>query len=133
MDIFKRNIFLHLNKFQQRIILYLTALGIAALSLMMLFLSYLYADSNNFLHTFPFFTIKICIVIALPIAAILILIACLYAYHLTNKLFGPYDRIIKELDSVIETRQKKELSVRKGDELFEELLKRINALIRQLP
>lgn len=133
MGNFKRNIFLHTNRFQQRIIFFIFALGVASLSLMILFLSYLYADLNNFMHTFPFMTIKMCIVVALPMVAILILMICLYIYYLTNSLFGPYERIMRDLEHVIETKEKKELTVRKGDEMFEELLKRVNALIRQLP
>jgi Na+/melibiose symporter-like transporter len=74
-----------------------------------------------------------CLLIAFPAAAFLILIVCLYTYYLTNKMLGPYERIIRELDAVLETRQKKELTVREGDDMFRDLLKRINALIRQLP
>jgi len=129
----KRNLFLHLNRFQQRIIFFLTVLGLVSLSLMIMFLSYLYADTNNFIHTFPFLLIKMCLLIAFPAAAFLILIVCLYTYYLTNKMLGPYERIIRELDAVLETRQKKELTVREGDDMFRDLLKRINALIRQLP
>ena len=133
MSILKRNLFLHLNKFQVRILFYLVALAAACLILMVLFLSYLYADSENFLHQPQFLMIKICIVTALPISAVLILIICFCTYHMTNRLFGAHDRIVREIDDILETGNKKELSVRKGDEMFECLLQRINALIQRLP
>ncbi len=130
---FKRNLFLHLNRFQSRILFFLAVLGLVSVILIVLFLAYLHADMNNFMHTFPLRTVKVCIMVALPIAAVLIVVICFYLYYLTNKLFGPHDRIVKELDDILATHQKRELSVRDGDEMFEELLKRINALIRQLP
>ncbi len=133
MSGFKRNLFLHLNRFQLRILFYLTALGFTCLALMVLFLSYLYADSENFIHQPQFFTIKMCIVVALPITALLILIICLYTYRMTNKLFGAHYRIIREIDDVLEAGKKRELSVRRGDELFQELVDRLNKLIQRLP
>lgn len=133
MSAFKRNIFFHANKFQTRVIFYLVALGASCLSLMTLFLSYLYADLDNFIHTPQFFIIKLCIVVALPLAALLILIVCFYTYYMTNKMFGPYDRIVRELDNIKNTEQKRMLTVRKGDEMFQELIDRINSLIHKLP
>lgn len=133
MVTFKRNVFFHVNKFQERILFYLAALGAACLSLMVLFLSYLYADINNFIHTPQFSTIKICIIVALPITALLILIVCFYTYYMTNKMFDPYDRIVANLEDIENTGQKRMLSVRKGDEMFQELIDRINGLIQRLP
>ena len=51
--------------------------------------------------------------------------------YISNKILGPYERILKEFDSVLSTRNKKILKVREGDEMFAELLKRINILIKQ--
>lgn len=128
-----RNLFLRVNRFQLSIILCITSLGLACLVLMILFLSYLYADANNFIHTFPFATIKICILVAFPITAILILIVCIYAYYMTNKMFGPYERVVKELRDIEQTGQKRELHVRGGDDMFQDLIDQINALIRRIP
>lgn len=111
----------------------MSALGVSCLVLMILFLSYLYADYENFMHSFEFFTVKMCILVALPITALLILIVCLYTYYMTNKMFGPYDRIVKELEDIAKTGQKRELTVREGDEMFQELIDRINVLVQRLP
>ena len=131
MSIFKRNLFLHVNKFQWRILFYLMALGFSCLVLILLFLSYIYADFNNFLHSGEFFTIKICILIALPLTACLLLITCLYLYHVTNKMFGPYERVVREVAETVKSGQKKEILLRKGDKMFQELIECINTLIRR--
>ncbi len=126
---FKRNIFRHVNKFQARVLFYILALGVCALGMMVLFLAYLYADQNSLFYTIPSVTIKSAILIALPVTALAIVISCLYAFYLTNKILGPYERIIRELDEVLATNDRREVTVRCGDEMFSELLKRINALI----
>jgi len=129
---FKRSLFFHVNKYQRSILLYLIALGVSCLVLILMFLSYLYVDINNFLHSFPFRTLKICIIVAFPIVSIMLLLVCLHLYRLTSRIFGPYDRVVKEMDVLLQTGQKKEITARKGDEMFKELLKRINALIGRL-
>ena len=133
MSSFKRNIFRNTNKFQRLILFYLTALGLTSLILMVLFLAYLYADIENFLHTFRFFTIKTGILIALPVTAILILITCVYMFYLTNKILGPYTRILSEIDQILASNKRNNLNVREGDEMFEDLIRRINELIGRQP
>ena len=130
---FKRNIFFRVNKFQWVILFYLASLGLSCLVLMILFLSYLYVDFNNFIHSFPCMTIKICILVALPLTAVLILLSCFYLYHLTNKMFGPYERILQEIDKVVKTGEKKQIFLRKGDEMFQDLVDQLNCLIQRLP
>jgi len=130
---FKRNVFSRINKFQWRILFYLLALGLSCLILILLFLSYIYADINNFLHSPKFFTIKLCIAVALPTTALLLLIVCLYLYYITNKMFGPYERISREIAEIARSGNKKEVHLRKGDDMFEELVESLNVLIRRIP
>jgi hypothetical protein len=44
----------------------------------------------------------------------------------TNKLFGPFERIKRELDEILDGKRKTLGQVRKGDEIFEQLVGRIN-------
>lgn len=131
MTAFKRNVFSRINKFQWRIIFYLSALGACCLSLMLLFLSYLYTDIDHFIHTRPFVMVRTCIVIALPLSAFLVLIVCLYTYYMTNKMFGPYDRIVGDLKKMNDEGEKRQLTVRQEDEMFRELVVQLNRLIRR--
>ena len=65
--------------------------------------------------------------IATVIAMLLFVIY--WSLYITHKLVGPYERVLKELDEVIEGKKHSPIIARKGDELFQEILKRINALI----
>jgi len=133
LSFLKRNLFFRVNKFQWRILFHLIALGFSCVILILLFLSYLYADINNFLHTSNFFPIKICIVTALPMAALMVLITSFYLYYITNKMFGPYERISREISGIAHNKEKRVIYLRKGDDMFQELVDSLNELIRRIP
>lgn len=54
-----------------------------------------------------------------------------WAYKITNKVLGPYERVLRQLDKVIDGRSRRALTVRDGDEMFAELIGRINILMKQ--
>ncbi len=54
-----------------------------------------------------------------------------WAYKITNKILGPYERVLRELDKVVDGRSRRALTVRDGDEMFAELIERINVLMKQ--
>lgn len=54
-----------------------------------------------------------------------------WAHYISNRILGPFDRIISDLDKVLLGKRKKPLTVRKGDEMFQELLQRVNRLIEK--
>ncbi len=56
-----------------------------------------------------------------------------WTYYVSNKLLGSYNRIIRDLDNIVDGNKKELLGTRKGDTVFEGLLERINALIKKLP
>jgi len=70
---------------------------------------------------------------ALIILAWLVTFAFLFliywAHKIANRILGPHDRIVRELDQVLAGKRRQELKVRPGDDLFESLLHRINKLI----
>jgi uncharacterized protein involved in cysteine biosynthesis len=57
----------------------------------------------------------------------------LWAYYLSLRLVGPFERINRELDEIIEGKHRNKITARKKDNLAKELLQRINVLIERLP
>jgi len=57
--------------------------------------------------------------------------ALIRVFFVSSHLVGPFDRIIKELDTVIANNSARAITARPGDELANELLKRINILIQK--
>lgn len=130
----KRQLFLRVNRFQRPIINVVIAASCVTVVLG-LCVFYLYFDTTNAIispnREIPALKIVVLLILlALPIVFYLIIVS---AYKVSNKLLGPFERIISELDTLIEKREKRHLSTRKGDELAEELLKRVNTLIDRLP
>lgn len=71
------------------------------------------------------------IIVVGGLGAMALIIGLFYwAYGISNKVLGPYDRIIRDLDKIVDGRSRKDLYVRPGDEMFEELVTRINVLIK---
>lgn len=52
-----------------------------------------------------------------------------WAHKVTNRILGPHERVIRELDEILAGKRRQELKVRPGDVLFEPLLHRINKLV----
>ncbi len=67
----------------------------------------------------------------LSLATILMILIIFWTLRVSGRYFGAYERIIKELDQVLAGKRKEPLKARKGDVIFEELLKRVNILIEQ--
>jgi len=69
--------------------------------------------------------------ILLTVATISMFAVIFWTLRISNRHFGSYDRVIGDLDDVLSGAKKEPLTTRKGDVIFEELLKRINALIKK--
>ena len=69
------------------------------------------------------------------LSILLLYLGCgfLWAYAVSNDVVGPFDRIIRELDEVIDGGARQPITVRQRDELAHELLKRVNVLVKNLP
>jgi len=72
------------------------------------------------------------IVYLLMIATGLMIVVVLWTLRISNRYSGSYERIIKELDKMIEEENVCTLETRKGDIIFDELLRRINLLSKKL-
>lgn len=69
------------------------------------------------------------------LSILLLYLGCgfLWAYAVSNEVVGPFDRIIRELDEVIDGGARQPITVRQRDELAQQLLKRVNVLVKNLP
>ncbi|MBF0397894.1 MAG: hypothetical protein HQK78_14030 [Desulfobacterales bacterium] len=140
----KRHLIFNINKFQVRILLpmLLSALIILSFLSLIYYLSIsktstilesskgttiVYDYSLGYLGSietfFPFLTV---------IMSIIVVILIFWTYRISNRLVGPYERIIKEIDEILEGKRENITPLRKGDEMFEKLLNRINILIEML-
>ena len=77
-------------------------------------------DADKLRHAIPMILVGIALMLVCIIA---------WSYYIANKIAGPHERILKELDEVIEGYRKDELTVRKDDKMFAELLEKINVII----
>ncbi len=107
--------------------------AIITCNLSLICLAYFYLPADINFQGYDLKALKIIIPhLLMAVAPFLLFMVC-WMYYVSGKVVGPYTRILLELDKIIENGQKRIIYVRKGDELFEELLGRINILIKKLP
>ncbi len=131
---YKRNIF-RTSKFQRPILNIMISIAIVMLILITTSLAFLYQDITFSMYS-PEKVIaitKATIVIFVFILPLILLGGIFWAYTVSQRLVGPFERILGELDDVIANNKKKHIHVRKNDELANEVTKRINAIIDRLP
>ena len=128
---FKRNLILHLNKYQIRIIYPVLISSLIASVSFLLCLAYIYfPDNYKLFNNYTFSQLKFFIPWILIMTSMLVTYLVFWTYYMSNKLVGPYDRIIRELDEILSGKRKGPIKTRKGDEMFDGILKRINSLIK---
>lgn len=138
---FKRNLLFNMNRFQATIILPVLLIMVL-IQIMLGVLFYLSINETTILlKQFNSKTIiyqqslvKYKNFLPIFIAAISLLVFSLafWTLYISNKILGPHERIIRELDEMIEgKREKKALYARPNDKMFEELLYRVNILIEK--
>ncbi len=142
----KRLLFVNVNKYQQQILLPALLICLVACAGVFYTLYYInYVDKNLavvchvdvttltkdipwFIHMHSFN--KVVPWILFSMTTVLLVIIC-WMFYLSNKILGPSNRILKELDDILSGKRQDPIGTRSGDEFFEELLKRINALIKK--
>ena len=140
---YKRNPILRLNRFQKSLLFPVIIASLLTSCVIIFTMLYLYYIGENI----ALFTSveKRDLQLALPwfmdvqrynfiipvLAGMLVLMVC-WAYHIIHRFIGPHERVIRELDEVLAGIRKEPIVPREGDDLFEELLRRINALIKKI-
>ena len=121
---FHRDLFFNVSRLQERLLF--------PFYLMCLLLCVCLGYFDYLLVKEPFFTNKetsmVLIILSLLLSLGLIFLVW-WAYVLSNRILGPHQRIISELDQILSGGKKKPLNARRGDEIYEDLIKRINVLI----
>lgn len=75
--------------------------------------------------------IRIILICVISSISIILVLLVYWASYISNKVLGPYERILKEMDEVISRKLSRKILVREGDTMFEALLKRVNVLIER--
>ena len=130
-----RKFILNINNYQKHIIYPILAFCWIAGIMVYLCLEFIVTINinPNIAKMFSFDTVQIqqAIPYFLMIIIVMLIFIILWAYYKTNKIIGPHDRIIRELDEIIVGKRKGPLTVRQGDDMFGELLERINTIIEK--
>lgn len=129
----KRRLFSHVNRFQRPIINVVLTGSFLTLFLA-LCMAYISTDTTYEIAASAQLVpdIKIVVLVVLLLLPLIFYAMIVWGYYVSNKLVGPFERILRELDEIIATKQKRHVHTRKGDKLAEELLKRINILIDRM-
>lgn len=134
LKVLNRSLLFRLNKFQRRILYPIVicttiACTVALVSIFSIYCLESYSDNIFHLNRTLF---KIYISRLIAGLSVLLFLILLWAFYIANKTIGPYQRILNELDSVLQCKRKTPITLRKGDEMFEEVFKRINKIIKML-
>lgn len=129
-----RNIFQTSNKYQEKIIF------LTVLPSILTFLSFacvifiadpfiskaIFSNSLMFIENLVH---RYCLLIVVLMCVFLIL-SLMGAYVVSNHMIGAFGRIVSELDEIIAGRSQKTITGRPEDDLTNDLLKRVNVLIK---
>ncbi|MBF0385310.1 MAG: hypothetical protein HQL27_05510 [Candidatus Omnitrophica bacterium] len=132
---YKRRLLLHINKFQKSMIWPILIACFVAAFMTFFCLEYYLASLTNtgiMILNYDVTAFEWAIPSLLLGVAGLLVFIIFWVFYLSNKVVGPFDRITRELDEVIVGQRKGPLTARKGDTMFEELLKRINTLLEKI-
>ena len=125
----RRSVILSTNKFQKLIIYPILVFCLIATIMICFCLEYLIRGESMIL-TFNFEQFRVAA--AYMLIGVNFMLVCIiwWAYYISHTLIGPHDRIIRELDEIIEGTRTEPLGVRRSDKMFSELIDRINTLIK---
>lgn len=94
-------------------------------------LSLMYSVIGTYLADLNLYRFQKLIPILLSGVALLMIFVIYWTTQIVNRYLGSYERITEELDEILSGQRIGPLETRKGDIVFKELLKRINALIKK--
>jgi len=126
---FKRTTIFHVSK-AQRIFFY-PVIAAFFLGCIVSWLSLTYFVIGEYILDPDFNQLRKIIPILLGAVSILMFVVIFWTFRISNRHFGSYDRIIDDLDDVLNGTKKWPLETRKDDVIFGKLVKRINVLIEK--
>jgi len=132
-----RKTFFRTNKYQRQIILLAFCPVLIIFSLVSVLITLMHNDmAGVILYNSPSMTAQFISNWANLInssVCMALVIVLLIAYVMSSRLVGAMERVITELDEVIQKNDKKMIKVRKGDDLASDILTRVNVIIERLP
>lgn len=128
---FKRTAIFRVNPFQRR--LFYPVMVAFFAGCFVSWLSMIYFLIGDYFFSPALYRFQKAIPALLAAATVLMIIVIFWTFRISARYFGSYKRMLRELDEVLAGERKAPLKTRKGDVIFEELLKRVNALIEQRP
>lgn len=129
MKKFKRTTLFHVNRFQRN--LFYPVVIAFFLGCIVSWLSIVYVLIGGYFFNSNLFLFQKAIPALLSLATILMILVVFWTLRVSGRYFGAYERIVKELDKVLAGKGGAPLKTREGDEVFEELVQRINILIEK--
>ena len=129
----KRLFLVHLNKYQKELLWPVLGSCSAGCLIALLALDYFYFDRASLICNFSFSHLRMLFPWFLTLAVLLVGLVGVQVYLISSKILGPYNRIVRELDQFLTGKSPGHLNVRKGDEMFRDLTRRINQLIDRIP
>ena len=129
---FNRKLFLNTNKFQKRLILPIIIACLIAGTMTILCLEYYLATLTStgiIVFGYNIRTLEFGIPFLLGSVGLILAFIIFWVFYTSNKILGPYTRIIREMDDMISGKKQDAFSTRQGDEMFEEILRRVNKLL----
>jgi len=127
---FKRYILFRTNKYQRRLIIPTVVACLAVLGVTFLLLEY-YINSVVMEQGMNSQMLFATVMTVIATVTALLLGILIWSFYLTNKVVGPYSRVIQELDDVISGKKQGSVNARDGDEMFKDLLSRVNVIIER--
>jgi len=125
---------LHVNRFQSPLLNLIIAFSLTTVIVLTICVSYLSYDVTNSIlnpaREIP--TVKIVIILILLVLPLIFFLNIIWAYRASSRLLGAFERILRELDNILETKQKRHIQARENDRLANELLERVNKLIDRM-
>jgi len=135
----KRNIFVNLNKYHEKILqpIYLTWVILVALFVLYADLIFNYPGFSQVGGAGKYFrdqigSFELTVALAGLFFMVLFLTLIFWAHQITGKILGPYSRILADMDLKLAGKKRGPFKVRDGDECFETLVLKLNNLVAKL-
>ena len=119
----------HVNRFQRN--LFYPVVTAFLLGCIVSWLCIVYMMIGNYFANPALYRFQQMIPSLLSLVTVLMILIIIWTLRISGRYFGAYERIVGELDKVLDGSSKTPLKARKEDVIFEDLLERINTLIEQ--
>ncbi len=133
---FKRSLFLNVNKYQRPILYLILLPSLFSCTILFSYILYFQFEVISTLYSPEVKDTEQLMIKSLFVFGFLLISflgVVLWAFRTSSNLVGAFERIITELDAILAGKGKKHVYARKDDQLANDLLKRVNALIDKLP